>query len=178
MRALSPGSDVPAADHALLTLEDATLGRLYVMQQVRAGTAGADVFAPAETLAAVADRLLAAVRAAGGGPAGWTALETARVEAGMPRFSADFDAANLPAEAGLDARAVSFRKGCYSGQEVINRLRTFGRVAKALRGLRLPSGRPLPARGDRLFREGRAVGCITSVADSPPHGPLALGYVR
>lgn len=178
VHALGFGLDVPAEDHALRTAEDATLGRLYVMHHARAGAAGADVFVPVAALGAVADKLIAAVRALGGGPAGWTALEAARIETGIPRFGADFDAANLSAEAGLDARAVSFTKGCYSGQEVINRLRTFGNVAKALRGLRLPAGRPLPRRGDRLFREGKDVGQVTSAVDSPRFGPIALGYVR
>jgi folate-binding protein YgfZ len=178
VRALGLGLEVPAADHAVQTVEDATLGRLYVMHHARAGAAGADVFVPQAALGAVADKLIAAARALGGGPAGWTAMEAARIEAGVPRFGADFDAANLSAEAGLDARAVSFTKGCYSGQEVINRLRTFGNVAKALRGLRLPAGGALPRRGDKLFRAGREAGYVTSAVDSPRCGPIALGYVR
>lgn len=178
VRALGLGLDVPAEDHAVRTTEDVTLGRLYVMHHARAGGTGADLFVPAAALGAVADKLLAAARTLGGGPAGWTALETGRIEAGVPRFGADFDAANLSAEAGLDARAVSFTKGCYSGQEVINRLRTFGNVAKALRGLRLPAGRLLPRRGDRLFHENRDVGHVTSAVESPRFGPIALGYVR
>lgn len=171
-------SELPAEDHAVRTVEAAAEGRLYLMRHDRAGLPGLDLFAPVASLPALWAGLAAAVRDAGGRPAGWTALETARLEAGVPRFGADFDAANLSAEAGLDARAVSFNKGCYSGQEVINRLRTFGHVAKALRGLRLPAGRPLPARGERLFHAGREAGYITGAVDSPRFGPVALGYVR
>lgn len=172
------GIEEPTENHSFQTFEVPAWGRLYLMRHDRAGTLGADLFVPVAALGAVWELLIGAVRAVGGVPAGWTALEAARIEAGIPRFGADFDAANLSAEAGLDARAVSFSKGCYSGQEVINRLRTFGNVAKALRGLRLPAGQPLPRRGDRLFREGRDVGHVTSAVDSPRFGPIALGYVR
>lgn len=173
-----PEVELPAEDHAVRTVEAFAGGPLYLIRHDRAGLPGLDLFAPVASLGALWDGLASAVRAVGGRPAGWTALETARIEAGVPRFGADFDAANLSAEAGLDARAVSFNKGCYSGQEVINRLHTFGQVAKALRGLRLPAGRPLPARGDRLFHAGREAGHITSAVDSPRFGPVALGYVR
>jgi aminomethyltransferase len=90
------------------------------------------------------------------------------------------DTTNLPAEAGLDDRAVSYNKGCYIGQEVIARLRTYGQPAKVLRGLRLPDDlTALPARDDKLFLGAKEAGYITSATASPMlRANIALGYVR
>jgi folate-binding protein YgfZ len=107
-------------------------------------------------------------------------LEAARIEAGIPRFGADMDETTLPPEAGLESRAISYTKGCYTGQEVIARIRTYGQVAKALRGLHLADDlSALPARGDKLFQDGKEVGHVTSAVHSPLlNSMLALGYVR
>jgi folate-binding Fe-S cluster repair protein YgfZ len=83
-------------------------------------------------------------------------------------------------EAGIQARAIDDGKGCYTGQEVIVRIRDRGRVNWRLRGLRLGDV-PSPAAGAGLFREGeeKMVGRITSAAQSPAFGEtIALGYVR
>ena len=56
------------------------------------------------------------------------ALETLRIEAGIPRFGADMDETNIPLECGIEGRAVSYTKGCYVGQEVLNRIHTLGHV--------------------------------------------------
>jgi folate-binding protein YgfZ len=159
--------------------ENVALGEVYVANQPRFGTAGFDLFVAVEALPAAAKQVLTAARAAGGRLCGWAALETARIEAGIPRFGADMDGTNLPPEAGLDNRAVSYSKGCYVGQEVMARIRTYGQVAKTLRGLRLPDDLPaLPNRGDKLFLGGKEVGRITSAAASPAlRANIALGYV-
>jgi folate-binding protein YgfZ len=117
---------------------------------------------------------------AGGLMVGWQAYEIVRVEAGVPRFGADMDETNIPLEAGLEDRAISFNKGCYIGQEVISRIRTYGQVAKGLRGLRLADNLgSLPAKGDKLFHEGKEVGYITTAVASPAlKANIALGYVR
>ena len=67
---------------------------------------------------------------------GEESFEVARVEAGLPKFGAELDESVLPPEAGLDAGVVSYTKGCYIGQEVLNRIRTVGRVNRCLAGLR------------------------------------------
>jgi len=159
---------------------DPTLGELYLANLPRTGTAGFDVFVPVAAMGAVADKLIAAVKQSGGSASGWTALELTRIEAGIPRFGADMDETNLPQEAGVEARAVSFNKGCYIGQEVINRIRTMGQVSRALRGLRLvDAAGKLPVRGDKLFHGGKEVGYITSAVSSPTlRANIALGYVR
>jgi folate-binding protein YgfZ len=131
----------------------------------------------------VADKLIAAAKQIGGRAAGWQAFETARIEAGIPRFGVDMDETNLPLECGIEQRAISFNKGCYIGQEVINRIHSVGHVTRELRGLRLadPASAelPLPLRGDKLFHNGREIGFVTSAVKSPALGAnIALGYVR
>ena len=90
------------------------------------------------------------------------------------------DETNLPPEAGLEGRAISYAKGCYIGQEVLARIRTYGQVAKSLRGLRLADYiKKFPAKGDPLFQSGKQVGFITSAIFSPTlKANIALGYVR
>ena len=95
------------------------------------------MFIPDSSLGAVADKLIAAAKQIGGCAGGWQAFETARIEAGIPRFGVDMDETNLPLECGIENRAVSYNKGCYIGQEVINRVHSFGHVTRELRGLRL-----------------------------------------
>lgn len=162
------------------TVKNETLGEIYLMNQPRVGGNGFDLFVPTNSLGAVADKLIASAKKIGGRAAGWQALETARIEAGIPRFGADMNETNLPPEAGIDSRAISYTKGCYIGQEVIARIRTYGQVAKALRGLRLADDlKQLPAKGDKLFLGEKDVGYITSAIASPKlKCNLALGYVR
>ena len=106
------------------------IGEVYCMNHPRGAVAGFDLFVPAAALALVFDKLVAAARELGGAPCGWQALEMIRIEAGIPRFGQDMDESNLAPEAGIDDRAISYSKGCYIGQEVIARIRTYGQVAK------------------------------------------------
>jgi folate-binding protein YgfZ len=107
------------------------------------------------------------------------ALEVLRVEAGIPRAGAELGEDVLPAEARVVERAVSFTKGCYTGQEVVTRMQTRARVGHLLVGLALaPAGGSLPAPGAALLHEGARVGELTSVVRSPSSGPIALGFVR
>jgi folate-binding protein YgfZ len=125
------------------------------------------------------DKLIAAAKVVGGGACGWTAFEMVRIEAGIPRYGADMDETNLPLECGIESRAIVYNKGCYIGQEVINRVHSFGHVNKELRGLRLADDlKALPARGDKLFHAGKEVGQVTSAVKSIESGNIALGYVR
>jgi aminomethyltransferase len=146
----------------------------------RVGFPGYDLFTPIESLETVFEKLAAAGRTLGGREVGFTAFETARFEAGIPRFGIEMDETHLPPETGLEKDAISYTKGCYTGQETIARLRTYGQVVKALRGLQLhPPGGELPKRGDKIVREGKVVGQVVSALRSPAFGTdLALGYVR
>jgi folate-binding protein YgfZ len=121
-------------------------------------------------------------------PVGQDAYEAARIEAGFPKHGAELDERTIPAEAGLVEAAVSFTKGCYTGQELVARIDSRGsNVPRHLRGLLL-SGPAAP--GERLYApqakevpqakdvpEAKEVGRLTSVARSPERGWVALGYV-
>jgi folate-binding protein YgfZ len=104
----------------------------------------------------------------------------ARIEVGTPRFGADMDESNLPLECGIESRAVSYNKGCYIGQEVINRIHSIGHVNKELRGLRLADDlKTLPAKGDKLFHDGKEAGYVTGAVKSIAlNANIALGYAR
>ncbi len=177
---LKLGNELPIRPFAVSRHQDAGLGEVYLINQPRTGGTGYDVFVPASALAGMAERLAEAARESSGRLCGWDALETARVEEGIPRFGADMDETTLAPEAGIEARAISYTKGCYVGQEVIARVRTYGRVARALRGLRLADGLvQLPVKGDKLSKDGKEVGYITSAVASPRmKANIALAYVR
>lgn len=146
----------------------------YVMRNARLGSDGYDCFFPMDALEEWAKRALAQ----GIALAGWAAFETVRIEAGIPRFGADMDASNLPPETGIQDRAISYAKGCYIGQEIIARIRTYGQVAKSLRQLRI-EGTTVPPPGTKLYSPaGVELGYITSAIVSPAAGNVALGYVR
>ncbi len=122
-----------------------------------------------------ADALRTALEEAGAVPVGEAAAECLRVERGRPRYGIDLDETVIPQEAGLNERAVSFTKGCYVGQETVARLYYRGKPNRQLRGLRLSA--PVES-GEELEFEGRVVGRVASVAQSPRFGPIALALVR
>lgn len=171
--------DLPAQPLQVTHAPDPVMGDVYLVRNPRLGSDGFDVFAPVAAQAMLLDKLVAAARGKGGRLAGWSSFDLARIEAGIPRFGADIDDSNLAPEAGIESRAISYSKGCYIGQEVIARIRSYGQVAKSLRGLRLQPNTPLPAKGDRLLKDGKDVGYLTSVARSHrANAVIALGYVR
>ncbi len=132
---------------------------------------GIDVLGAAGDLEAVR----AAFLAAGAVEIGEDAAECLRIESGRPRYGVDLDESVIPQEAGLNARAVSFTKGCYVGQETVARLYYKGKPNRELRGLRSETALAV---GSELEFADRTVGTITSVAVSPALGPIALALVR
>ena len=110
-------------------------------------------------------------------PIGEDELERFRILARTPRFGHEIDDRVLPAEAGLDERAISFTKGCYPGQEPVARLHYRGHANRTLRVLAF-DGDELPAYDDELSLDGKVVGRVTSAARDPEHGIVALAYVR
>ena len=171
---------LPATAFEFSKAADSALGEIYVANQPRLGASGFDLFVPAASIRNIAQRLVELAKTVGGRLCGWQALEIARVEAGIPRFAPDMDETCFPQECGIEARAISYSKGCYVGQEVLNRIHTMGHVNRELRGLRLVNGlQSLPVKGDELFHDGSKVGVVTSAVDSPVVGAkIALGFVR
>jgi len=134
-----------------------------------------DVWVGVNAVSGVWERL----REHGAIPVGAGAWDTLRVEAGFPEFGIDMDDGTIPVEAGLVDVAFDHGKGCYTGQEVIVRIRHRGRVNWHLRALRFGDVAARP--GAQLFEAGgtKVRGRVTSVADSPRFGQvIGLGYVR
>lgn len=137
---------------------------------------GFDLYVPMGDAEASWEVLRDAAGRVGGGPAGRVAREVRRVELGLPAFGAEIDEGTLPQETGQTDRAVSFEKGCYTGQEVVVRIEHRGQVNRHLRGLTFDGA--LPEAGDALYDGERQRGTVTTPVRSPRFGPIALGYVR
>lgn len=132
---------------------------------------GVDLIAPRDRLAEIERALIEA----GAEPVSEAAAEIVRVESGRPRFGREMTAATMPAEAGIDERAVSFTKGCYIGQETVARLHYKGRPNRHLRGLMLDRA---AADGDPVRLGERELGTIGTAVLSPARGPIALAILR
>ncbi len=132
----------------------------------------AEVLAPATTGA----ELLRWLEASGSTPVSEESAEALRVEAGRPRLGRDADQTHLAEEAGL-SDAIAANKGCYVGQEIVARIRTYGRANRRLAGFRFPRGILAPGTAftdpDRPSLE---LARITSAVVSPRLGPIGLGY--
>ncbi|MDP9266836.1 MAG: folate-binding protein [Acidobacteriota bacterium] len=124
-----------------------------------------------------AESLWNALVAAGATPVGYEALELARVAEGTPRFGVDIREKDLPQET-AQQRALDFNKGCYLGQEIVERIHARGAVHRSLAGFEIAEGTPQP--GAKVSACGKDVGQITSVAQLPNGNrhTLALGYIR
>lgn len=116
--------------------------------------------------------------AAGAKPVGTDALEMFRVAAGVPRFGLDITDKYIPQET-EQFHALHFSKGCYLGQEIVERVRSRGAVHRHFIGYVLNG--PAPQPGTEVQVDGKKVGEITSALRVPTNGhekTLALGYVR
>lgn len=120
-----------------------------------------------------------ALVSAGATPVGMDALELFRVAAGIPRFGQDIRDRDLPQET-AQTQALNFNKGCYIGQEIVERIRARGAVHRTLTGLVLDGDAP-PLPGSKISANGKDVGEITSALRVPSatgERTLALGIVR
>jgi folate-binding protein YgfZ len=131
-------------------------------------------------------RLIEAVTVAGATPVSLPAIEQLRILSGTPRYATDIrnteSSKDLPQETapiGVQSHALHFSKGCYLGQEIVERIHSRGNVHRTFSGFHLTG--TLPATGTALLAEAKPVGELTSVATIDlPSGPiqLALGYIR
>jgi folate-binding protein YgfZ len=111
---------------------------------------------------------------AGAQPVGFEALELARIVSGVPAFGEDIRDRDLPQET-EQKHALHFAKGCYIGQEIVERIRSRGNVHRGLAAFRL--AQPV-APGTKLQKDGKDVGELTSIAELPSKQIVALGYIR
>ena len=134
---------------------------------------GIDVFGPRDSVLALAARL----KGDGARDATPDELASMRLEAGIPEWGVEMNEETIPQEAVLDdLGAISFDKGCYTGQEVVARVHFRGHVNRHLR--RLTSATPLPVGARVLDAGGKEVGDVRSSAVSAARGPIAIAMVR
>lgn len=158
--------------HAVITI-GAGESTLTIVRSADFALPGFDVIG---TRAAI-DALERALIAAGWSLADDAALQASRIEAGLPAWGVELNDETLAQEAALDALgAISFSKGCYTGQEVVARIHFRGHVNRLLR--RLTSSTPLPV-GALVYDEaGAEVGDVRSTAVSATRGALAIAMIR
>lgn len=143
------------------------------------GVAGAEFVVERDHLQTLWQILLEATGRHGGGPIGYTALSGQRLEQGEPWFGYDFGEKQIPHEAGLESSHISYTKGCYTGQEIVERVRSRGHVNRRRVSL-LFSGEAVPEPGVALTADdGKEVGSVTRAARvwDPPR-IIGMGYVR
>jgi folate-binding protein YgfZ len=156
--------------YAMVQFEGAPI---CVVRADHTGEGGFDLIIQNGQLPAIAQRLTQL----GASWAGARAQNILRIEAGIPRYGVDFSEETLLLEVGLD-NAFSFTKGCYLGQEVVERIRSRGHVNRKLCGLLLDGNTPAHA-GDAILAGDNEVGKITSsVVSFALNRPIALGYIH
>jgi folate-binding protein YgfZ len=161
------GAQVPGDAYAHAAWRDATVAAVTAT-----GQSGARIFCPAGGAGEVVNRL----EAAGAVAASAEDARVVRVENGRPRYGEDIRETSLPQET-QQMHAVSFNKGCYLGQEIVERIRAQGRVNKKLMRVVL-EGVEAPAGGTKMSVDG-AEAEVTSAVVSPESGQVvALAYVR
>ncbi len=186
VRAVLGGSeDLPGPDRFVLLATSAEVadprapsgGTALLARRPAHDGGGWDLLALLDPDDGLRTRLAEAVESTDGRRIERGAWDAWRVERGIPEYGRDYGIENLPQETGLVERAVSFDKGCYTGQEVVARIHYRGKVNRRLVGLRGTDLRSLDD-GAELFLEARSVGHVTTRAISARLGPIALGMVR
>lgn len=136
------------------------------------GSHGIRIYGPAGRK----DEVIAMIEAAGAVAASEQDAETMRIENFVPRFGCDITEHTLPQET-QQMHALHFQKGCYLGQEIVERIRSRGHVNRLLMGFRIDGLSTPPPPGAKLLLEGQASGEVTSSA-STPGAVFGLAYVR
>jgi len=168
--------------NALAELEwrEATVGSIpcRIVRRSLSGSPSAEFLCRVSRLAELWNLLRDAIMSVGGGPVGYTALNSLRLESGIPWFGYDFGEKQIPHEAGLENSHISYTKGCYTGQEIVERVRSRGQVNRVRALFRL-SSRGVPKPETPIVFDGKEVGYVTRAAHAPAfQSIIALGYVR
>src|SRR5271163_4832478 len=158
----------------------------HLIRHSHFGFPGAEIIAPRAHLALLWRNLRASVLVQHGAAIGMRALNALRLEAGIAWFPDDFNDTVIPHEASLEATHISFSKGCYTGQEIVERVRSRGLVNRRRVRLKFstveqpaPLTRLRAREGDDRSAERKEVGIITSAAFSPAaNAAIGMAYVR
>jgi folate-binding protein YgfZ len=142
------------------------------------GTPSCEFHCERPYLEALWNLLRDAAKSVGGGSLGYTALNALRLEEGVPWFGYDFGENQIPHEAGLEHSHISYSKGCYTGQEIVERVRSRGQVNRT-RVLFKLAGTELPPAGTPIISDAKEIGLVTRSASSPAfQSVIGMGYVR
>ena len=168
--------DCQGAVHTAATINRSIPVAVLVVRHDFCGPFGVELFVPADRAVELRSTLVDQHRAI---PVGDDAVQVHRIEAGVPWPGHEITDEYLPAETRQLARAVNYQKGCYLGQEVVERMRSRAVVARQLVGLRL-DGPAIPAlRSEISDPVGKPIGQVTSSCHSPAlNCPIALAYVK
>jgi folate-binding protein YgfZ len=170
----------PVETFSEMSIHEVTVGdtSCHLLRRSHFGLPGVEFIARRDRLSILWKTLLASVRAHGGEPIGMAALDSLRLEAGIPWFPADFNDTVIPHEAALEDTHISFSKGCYTGQEIVERVRSRGHVNRRRVSLKFSTA-DSPVFGTRLRADGNEVGIVTSAGFSPAAGTaIGMGYLR
>ena len=171
------GVELPEKEHDFTACDFGGATLLIIRSEIT-GEIGYDLVVQTGALVRLWEALFEKGRTMGVRPIGLRALDTLRIEAGIPRYGIDMDEETIPLEARLENKAISYTKGCYVGQEVVARATYRGHVNWLLSGLK-SEGETVPLKGDKIFSDDREVGHVTSAILSPTlHRPIALAYLR
>jgi folate-binding protein YgfZ len=138
--------------------------KVMVSRHSRTGLLGFDLYIPENSLKDVWDFLMLKGMFHSIIPFGMDALNVLRIEAGIPVYGIDIDESNMMLESGLDS-AVSFTKGCYTGQEAVAMATYRGHVSKKLAGMVFNEGTDVKP-GDKIVQASKEVGKISSLTYS------------
>jgi folate-binding protein YgfZ len=142
------------------------------------GVAGAEFLATREDLPQLWQALHETVETAGGCAMGYQALNALRLEQGVPWFGYDFGDKQIPHEAGLEHSHISYTKGCYTGQEIVERVRSRGQVNRVRVLIKFDTNEP-PVAGTTLMADGKEAGHVTRTAFSHAlQTAIGMAYVR
>jgi tRNA-modifying protein YgfZ len=146
-----------------------------VVKSPALGLQGFDIMTSVDRL----EEIWASLVRAGATPAGMLAWDIARIEAGRPELGVDMDENTLVQEANMDdLHAISYTKGCYTGQETVARVHFRGHVNRHLRALRHAHESGVPTGAELVDAGGKLVGDVRSTASSPRLGQIAMAMVR
>ncbi len=163
-----------------LSSHDGAVGPIpcRIVKRSPGGVPGAEFVAESERLPELWQLLSEAAGKHGGGPMGYTALSATRLAQGVPWFGYDFGEKQIPHEAGLQDTHISYTKGCYTGQEIVERVRSRGQVNRQRVRLAF-SGDVVPEPETLLTLDGKEMGNVTRAARTwDPPRIIGMGYVR
>ena len=150
----------------------------WITKRSPGGVAGCEFLVERDVATNLWRALLESVKKHGGGPMGYAALSAQRLAQGVPWFGYDYGEKQIPHEAGLEGSHISYTKGCYTGQEIVERVRSRGQVNRRRVELVFDNEK-VPAAGELLTVAGKEVGSVTRAAvPSFLSHAIGMGYVR